>query len=111
MSIVRSSFHLLDRPESSRMAKVGSRPTGGPEPIGQRVRRLRTERNLSQDRVTLSANIDQSGFSKFERGVRSLGEDALRRVASVLGVEFELMVKDTDFSLQPANEARSPRQG
>lgn len=87
-----------------------SRPTTAPQPIGARVRHLRTERNLSQDRVSLSANIDQSGFSKFERGVRSLGEDALRRVASVLGVAFELMVKDTDFSPQASTGANSKSQ-
>jgi transcriptional regulator with XRE-family HTH domain len=88
------------------MTKGASHSKTGLQPIGERVRRIRTERNLSQDRVALSANIDQSGFSKFERGVRSLGEDSLRRVAAVLGVEFELMVRDTDFGLQPGQEGR-----
>jgi len=77
-----------------------SQPAKSLERIGERVRRLRTERHLSQDRVSLSANIDQSGFSKFERGVRSLDENALRRIASVLGVDFDLLVRETDFGVQ-----------
>ena len=83
--------------------KKGATRSTGLQPIGERVRQLRTEQTLSQDRVSLSANIDQSGFSKFERGVRSLGEDALRRVACVLGIEFDQMVKDTDFGLRSGN--------
>ena len=93
------------------MTKGRLGPASGLERIGDRVRRLRTERSLSQDRVSLSANIDQSGFSKFERGVRSLGEDALRRVASVLDVEFESMIKDTDFRHQPNDQGESGRNG
>jgi len=79
------------------MTKASPLPKPGLEPIGQRVRRLRLERGLSQDRVSLSANVDQSGYSKFERGARSLGEEALRRIASVLGVGFEELIKDTDY--------------
>lgn len=95
---------------SPGMTTGRSGPARGLERIGERVRRLRTERHLSQDRVSLSANIDQSGFSKFERGVRSIDEDALRRIASVLGVDFELMVRETDFGVQSGGEADSRKQ-
>src|SRR5947208_8207976 len=91
---------------SARMTKRASRPRTGLQPIGERVRRLRIERNLSQDRLSLSANIDQSGFSKFERGARSLGEDAVRRIADVLRVSFEEMVKNTDFRQSPGSQTQ-----
>ena len=63
------------------------------EQLGDRVRRLRRERGFSQDRVSLSANIDQSGYSKFERGLRNFGDEALHRIADALGVEFDEMVR------------------
>ena len=79
------------------MSKESPVPKPRHEPVGQRVRRLRLARGLSQDRVSLGANVDQSGYSKFERGVRSLGENGLRRIANVLGMGFEDLVKDTDY--------------
>ena len=95
---------------STGMTTGSSGQARGLERIGERVRRLRTERHLSQDRVSLSANIDQSGFSKFERGVRSIDEEALRRIATVLGIDFDLMVRETDFSVQSAGEGDSLEQ-
>ena len=110
MGVLQYSFDTHNV-ASSGMTTGRSGRASAVERIGERVRRLRTARNLSQDRVSLSANIDQSGFSKFERGARSLGEGALRRVASVLGIEFESMVKDTDFSQQPEDDGASGGQG
>jgi transcriptional regulator with XRE-family HTH domain len=70
----------------------------GLEPLGQRVRLLRKERGLAQDRLAIEAHVDQSGLSKFERGGRALGPIPLRRIAAVLGVSFADMVRGTDFS-------------
>ena len=67
------------------------------EPIGQRIRRVRTERGLAQDRLAIMANVDQSGLSKFERGGRGLGEVPLRRIAGVLGMSFDQLIAGTDF--------------
>lgn len=67
------------------------------EDIGSRVRRLRIERQLAQDRLALEAHVDQSGLSKFERGSRGLGEVPLRRIAQVLGVSFDELIAGTDF--------------
>src|SRR5438128_402934 len=44
------------------------------EEIGNRVRRLRVQKGLSQDRLALEAHVDQSGLSKVERGNKGLGE-------------------------------------
>jgi len=70
------------------------------EPLGQRIKRLRRERNLSQDRLAIEAHVDQSGLSKFERGAdakRNLGEKALRRIADILKISFEDLVARTDY--------------
>jgi transcriptional regulator with XRE-family HTH domain len=68
------------------------------ESLGARVRRLRVERGLSQDRLAIEAHVDQSGLSKFERGRdRTFGEVPLRRIASVLRLDFEDLVRGTDY--------------
>ena len=68
------------------------------EPLGARIRRLRQEKGLPQDRLALKANVDQSGLSKFERGKSErLGPTPLRRIAAVLEVSFEQLIEGTDY--------------
>jgi DNA-binding XRE family transcriptional regulator len=67
------------------------------EEIGSRVRRLRIEKGLSQDRLALEAHVDQSGLSKFERGNRGLGKIPLTRIAGVLGIPLGDLISGTDF--------------
>jgi hypothetical protein len=67
------------------------------EPIGSRVRRLRTERGIAQDRLAISAHVDQSGLSKFERNNRGMGEIPLRRIAKALGLAYEDLIAGSDF--------------
>jgi len=67
------------------------------EEIGSKVRRLRIEKGLSQDRLALEAHVDQSGLSKFERGNKGLGKIPLTRIAAVLGLPLEELVSGTDF--------------
>jgi transcriptional regulator with XRE-family HTH domain len=68
------------------------------EALGARIKRLRQEKGLPQDRLALRANVDQSGLSKFERGQgHRLGPVPLKRIAAVLGVTYEELVDGTDF--------------
>lgn len=69
------------------------------EPIGARVRRLRSERSIGQERLAMQAHVDQSGLSKFERGGRGFGEVPLRRIAQALGVSFDELISGTDFQV------------
>lgn len=85
-------------PPNDSMPPTG---TAGPEPIGRRVRRLRMEKGMSQDRLALEAHMDQSGLSKFERSGRGMGEVPLRRIAAVLKVTFEQLVEGSDFRVKP----------
>ena len=67
------------------------------EPLGAKIRRLRTERGLSQDRLAIEANVDQSGLSKFERGrERTMGEVQLARIAKVLRLDLGELFSGTD---------------
>jgi XRE family transcriptional regulator of biofilm formation len=68
------------------------------ESLGARIRRLRKERGLAQDRLALRANVDQSGLSKFERNRdRSISRQALERIAAVLGLSYDALVTGTDW--------------
>ena len=70
----------------------------GAERLGARIKRLRQERGLSQDRLAIDSHIDQSGLSKLERGKgRAVGETPLRRIATVLKTTFEALVAGTDY--------------
>jgi transcriptional regulator with XRE-family HTH domain len=69
----------------------------GYEPLGSRVRRLRLERGVGQERLALIAHVDQSALSKFERNSKGVGEVALRRLADALGISFDDLVKGTDY--------------
>ena len=74
------------------------------ELIGARVRRLRQQLGVSQDSLSIRANVDQSGLSKFERGGRGLGEVPLRRIAGALGISFEELIRGTDFASKEASD-------
>lgn len=70
------------------------------ESLGARIRRLRLGKGIGQERLAIEANVDQSGLSKFERGKdrRVIGEQALRRLAAVLDLQFEELISGTDYS-------------
>jgi transcriptional regulator with XRE-family HTH domain len=93
MRLIGASVH---NPEVETMS-AGVSPQRESESIGSRVRRLRMEKGLSQDRLALEAHVDQSGLSKFERGGRGMGRVPLTRIANVLGMSFETLVSGTDF--------------
>lgn len=68
------------------------------EPLGAKIKRLRQERKLAQDRLAIEANVDQSGLSKFERGQQTrLGATPLTRIATVLGLSLDELVEGTDW--------------
>lgn len=68
------------------------------ESVGAKVRRLRQERSLAQDRLAIEANVDQSGLSKFERGQENrFGPTPLARIAKVLGLTLDELIANTDW--------------
>jgi len=75
------------------------------EPIGVKIKRLRQERKLVQDRLAIEARVDQSSLSKFERGVdQGLGLAPLGRIAKVLGVSLDELTAGTDWHSRRPNK-------
>jgi transcriptional regulator with XRE-family HTH domain len=70
--------------------------TTGPESIGQRLRRLRLERNLSQ-RELASPGVSYAYISRIEAGARRPSVKALRQLARKLGVSVEFLETGSDL--------------
>lgn len=55
--------------------------------VAANIRRLRTEKGLSQQAFALEIEMDRTYFGGVERGERNLSIDNLERIADGLGVE------------------------
>ena len=74
-------------------------PLGAGETIGQRLKRLRLERNLSQ-RELAAPGVSYAYISRIEAGTRQPSVKALRKLASKLGVSADYL--ETGSELDPA---------
>ena len=103
------------------MTAVSPPPEGPAETIGQRLRRLRHERGLSQ-RELASPGVSYAYISRIEAGARRPSVKALRMLARKLGVsadyletgseirdtdERELRIADAELELRLAEETGS----
>ena len=61
-----------------------------------RVKALRKQKGLTQVRVQTLTGIDQSDYSKLERGMRNLNFEQCKRLALVLGTSMDYLAGLTD---------------
>jgi XRE family transcriptional regulator, regulator of sulfur utilization len=61
--------------------------------FGQTVRAAREAKGVAQEWMALDAEIDRSYFGQLERGEKQPSLDLTFRIAAVLGVSPELLVK------------------
>src|SRR5215467_15130061 len=76
-------------------------PPAAGESIGQRLKRLRLERGLSQ-RELAAPGVSYAYISRIEAGTRQPSVKALRRLAGKLGVTADYLERGSD--LDPASE-------
>jgi transcriptional regulator with XRE-family HTH domain len=76
-------------------------PPAAGETIGERLKRLRLERGLSQ-RELAAPGVSYAYISRIEAGTRQPSVKALRRLASKLGVSADYLERGSD--LDPASE-------
>lgn len=72
------------------------------ESFGYRIRRLRQDRNWSQQELSLRAGISTPHISSIERGKRFPSLEYAKRIADALGVALAALCDD-------ATELKSPR--
>src|ERR671930_2770680 len=75
------------------------------ETIGQRLRRLRTERRLSQRELS-SPGVSYAYLSRIESGTRQPSVNALRMLARKLGVSAEYLETGNEIGAEEERELK-----
>src|SRR3954471_9769537 len=86
---------------------VASEHEGQAESIGQRLRRLRHERGLSQRELS-SPGVSYAYISRIEAGARRPSVKALRMLARKLGVSAEYLETGSEIGAEDERELRLP---
>jgi transcriptional regulator with XRE-family HTH domain len=60
--------------------------------LGKRMSRLRKKAGLSQERLAVKTNLTQTHISLIETGNRKASMDALKKIASALGVKVNELI-------------------
>ena len=64
-----------------------------PGDIGQRIRELREQRDIKQDKLAEILNINKATLSRIERGeTKTVGSDILMKLAEYFGVSIDFLV-------------------
>ena len=64
------------------------------ERLGARIRSIRTERGLSQEKFALSINMDRTYFASVEAGRRNVSIVNIKKIADGLGVSLSDLFND-----------------
>jgi len=88
-----------------KMARVPESPGGAEETIGQRLRRLRLERGLSQRELS-EPGVSYAYISRIEGGARRPSVKALRMLARKLGVSADYLETGSEIRASDERELR-----
>ena len=56
--------------------------------IGERIKKLRAEQGLTQERFALIADVNRSYLADIEKGNRNFGFDTLERIVEGFGISY-----------------------
>lgn len=59
------------------------------EVVGKRIRELRSEQGLSQEKLALRAELDRTYIAGVEQGKRNLSIKSLEKIIIALNISFE----------------------
>jgi transcriptional regulator with XRE-family HTH domain len=105
LSVVKRN-QLTNRWQPARMRPMHSdAPPAAGETIGERLKRLRLERDLSQ-RELAAPGVSYAYISRIEAGTRQPSVKALRRLAAKLGVSADYLETGSDLDPAAARELR-----
>ena len=63
------------------------------EKVGLRIKELRNEEGISQEKLALKANIDRTYLAGAEIGKRNLSLKSLEKIINALDISFEYFFK------------------
>ena len=61
--------------------------------FGERVRELRMQTNLSQEKFALQINMDRTYFASVESGKRNISLENIYKIANGFGISLEILFK------------------
>ncbi|HHT94601.1 MAG TPA: helix-turn-helix transcriptional regulator [Clostridia bacterium] len=69
--------------------------------INERIKKLRTQMNLSQDYVAKYLGVSRSTFTQMENGNRKILADEISKLSTLFGVSVNAILDESELS-QPA---------
>ena len=64
------------------------------ERLGARIRSIRTERGISQEKFALSINMDRTYFASVEAGRRNISIENIEKIANGLNVSLAELFRE-----------------
>ena len=62
--------------------------------FGQRIRKLRIQKGLSQEKFALSIDMDRTYYASVENGNRNISLNNIEKIAKGLGITLEELFKN-----------------
>lgn len=75
------------------------------ERIGQAIKRLRSERGLTQEQFSDQCGVDQHYISNIERGKRNVSVDIIERIVSYFGMSLSQFFESVERFDEPTSVA------
>lgn len=66
--------------------------------VGQRVKKLRGQKQMSQEEVANTADMERSFMTHIESGRRNISVETLQRILTALDVSFKDFFDSEEFS-------------
>lgn len=79
--------------------------------IAKRMKRIRTERGLSQEKLAEQLNVSRQTVSKWENGLAVPSGDNLNQLGKALGVSVDFLLNGERALSAPAAETPAPQPG
>ena len=76
--------------------------------IGEKIYKLRTERNLSQGDLSEILEVSRQSVSKWENGAATPDLDKIIKLSEVFGITIDELVKNEEISLHVSEEPEKP---
>ena len=73
------------------------------EQFGERLKKIRTQKSLSQEQLSYLADIDRSYISDVERGARNISLENIYKLASALNIPpYLLFIRSVGYNIRRA---------
>ena len=74
--------------------------------LGEKIYKLRTERNLSQGDLSEILEVSRQSVSKWENGAATPDLDKIIKLSEVFGITIDELVKNEEVSVSPSEEPK-----